>query len=845
VPTAECPGCGAANDAGADAFCPWCGLDLLGPEAIELRRLAGQLGELDRQLWDLDARRRRLAAELGRRQLAASRATVPPRASGSEPAWRGPRESTPWKSSEWSVDRVRSLLLWVGAALLAASALTFTAVAWAHLGDGGRALLLVGVTALSVGSALGLSRRLPATAEAFTALSIALALIDLLALRRAGMAAGMSATAWWAVGSLTVSIFAFALGIAVGKRTSRVAIALLVPLSLELTVATDAGAVWSFALGFALIAGVAALAWRLLQGRAEESPARVALMAHAIATWSAAAILVLIASAHTHTLVQSLVPAGVVLTLALAPLALLRRGMATEVFEALAVIVCAVIPGALVVGAAATLGPQGMLAWATVVGAAAIVIAPSLPRRWTRPACFAGGLFGAAGLAYSAIAAQAAIFGPLAWLRDAWQGSLASPARAVYAGRSTTTVWRFGWPAVVALGSCAIAIATVAVPSRRRHALVPVQSAPLALGGVATLAALAACLAPVVAGASAGVACATTAGVLSALLVGAAILDRFKPRLAGGVLPVAVLPGIAVTGWAALTSTSSVVVLGLVCVVALLATVVAASDWMRAALGAFSGATAISFAGVATVASGRSAGCAGFAAALAAGVILLAGVHGRWRVPEGVALEVVGVAGAVVGVSIAAQQPRWLAGTLTATVPILLIAALRRERTVAYSIAAGAVAVGATWAWLAVAHVTVVEAYTSPAAAIALGVGLFEWRRGPARSWLALGPAIVLGLGPTLVLGIARDDLDRTVVAAVMAFAIVGLGAWKQLQAPLALGSVALLTLAVDAFGPTVARLPRWLSLAVIGVLLMWIGATFETRRDRAKRATRTLLDFG
>ena len=791
MPTAECPGCGAANDAGADAFCPWCGLDLRGPEAVELARLAGELGELDRQLWDLDARRRRLAAELGRRQSAASRATVPPSPSGPAPAWRGPRESTPWKSAEWSVDRVRSILLWVGAALLATSALTFTAVAWAHLGNGGRALLLVGVTALSVGTALGLARRLPATAEAFTALSIALALIDWLALRRAGVDAGMSATAWWAVGSLVVSILAFALGNAVGRRTSHVAVALLVPLSLELTVASDAGAAWTFALGFALIAALASLAGRLLQRRRDEMPTRVALMAHAVATWSAAVILVLIASLHTHTLVQSLVPAGVVLALALAPLALMRRGMAPEIFEALAVVVCAVIPGALVVGAAATLGPQGMLAWATVVGAAAIVIAPSLPRQWTRPACFAGGAFGAAGLAYGAIAAQAATFGPLAWLRDAWQGSLAAPARAVYAGRSTTTAWRFGWPAVLALGSGAIALAVVSAPTRRRHALVPIQSVPLALGGVATIAALATCLAPIVADASAGVACATTAGVLSVLLLGAAILDRFRPRLAVVVLPVAVLPGIAVTGWASMTSTASVVVLGLVCVVGLIATLVAASEWMRVALGALSGAAAISFAGVATAASGRSAGCAGFAAVLAAGAVLLAGVHGRWRVPEGVALEVVGVAGGAVGMSIAARQPRWLAGALTATVPILLIAALRRDRTVAYSIAAAVVAVGATWAWLAVAHVTVVEAYTSPAAAIALGVGLFEWRRGPARSWLALGPAIVLGLGPT------------------------------------------------------VARLPRWLSLAVIGVLLMWIGATFEKRRDRARRATRTLLDFG
>jgi len=53
------------------------------------------------------------------------------------------------------------------------------------------------------------------------------------------------------------------------------------------------------------------------------------------------------------------------------------------------------------------------------------------------------------------------------------------------------------------------------------------------------------------------------------------------------VLPVAVLPGIAVTGWAALTSTASVVVLGLVCVVALLATVVAGvpDSWLETAPG--------------------------------------------------------------------------------------------------------------------------------------------------------------------------------------------------------------------------------------------------------------------
>jgi hypothetical protein len=380
------------------------------------------------------------------------------------------------------------------------------------------------------------------------------------------------------------------------------------------------------------------------------------------------------------------------------------------------------------------------------------------------------------------------------------------------------------------------------VPTRLRRALV---SETWALGSVATIATLAACVTPVIAGASAGVACATAAIAMSALIVGLAALDRSRPQLAAAVLPVAIVPAVATTGWAALTSTASVVVLVLGCVIALFATAVARSDRMRVVLGALCGAIAIALAGIATAASGKSPATAGFVLAAAAALVILAGAHARSRAPEGAALEVTGVAGFIVGAAIASQQTPWFAGALTLLVPTLALAALRRDRRVAYSIAAGAAALAATWAWLAAANVMIVEAYTAPAAAVALGSGLLAWRRGPARSWLALGPAIVLGLGPTLLLGIAQDDTTRTLIAAAAAFAIVALGAWKQLQAPLVLGSVALVTLAVDTFGPDIARLPRWLPPAVIGLLLMWIGATFETRRDRAKSATQHLLHFG
>jgi hypothetical protein len=830
-----CPACGAASNPSADAICGWCGFALESAEADELRRMAGELEELDRQLYTLNQQRAALAVDLGNRRWTASRGAR--RADSPAPGHASHRPDSP----EWTIDRVRSLLLWVGAALLGASALTFTTVAWTHLGNGGRAGLLAAVTALCVGGALGLRHRLPATAEAFTALSIALALIDWQALRRAGLTAGMSDVASWAIGLLIVSAFAFALGNAVGKRTARAAIALLLPLALELALGTIAGAEWAFALGFSLIAAATATAWRQLPTAFENTAARVALITHAFVTCWLGAIIAIVATVLADTFAQELIPAAIFLSLALAPVALLPSDTAHRNFARLANLVCALIAGAFVALAWSTFGPQGMLAWATIVGSVAVAAAPSLRRQWTKPAWVAGAAFVTPGLAYGAIAALNTIFGPLAWLDSAWQGSLATRARDVFAGPETATTWVAGGPAVVALVSSAVAIAAVAVATRHRRALI---EAPRATGSVLAIAVAIACLTPVVAGASVGVACAVTTAITTALLLSGAALDRSRPLLARSVIPIAILPGMATTGWAATTSTASIVVLSVGLLVAVAATALAASDELRTALGALAGTTAVVLTGVATAAAGAHPATVGSAIAITGGAGILAGTHLRWRPAEGVALEIVGATAVVIGASIALQKPWWFAGTLTAIVPMLLVAALRKERAAAYSVAAGAAALAATWAWLGAANVRVVEAYTTPAAALAFGVGLLAWRDRTAGSWPAFGPAIVLGLGPILMVGIARDDNVRTVLAAQLAFAIISIGARKQHQSPLVLGTLALLTLAVDTFGPAIARLPRWLPLAVIGLLLMWIGATFETRRNRARHATETLLTF-
>ena len=77
------------------------------------------------------------------------------------------------------------------------------------------------------------------------------------------------------------------------------------------------------------------------------------------------------------------------------------------------------------------------------------------------------------------------------------------------------------------------------------------------------------------------------------------------------------------------------------------------------------------------------------------------------------------------------------------------------------------------------------------------------------------------------------------------ALAVLLVGAWQQLQAPIVLGAVSLVSLGVAKVGPQAVRIPRWTMLAIAGALLLWIGTTFERRRDDVQRAARRLADLG
>lgn len=739
------------------------------------------------------------------------------------------------QQQEWSGARVRSLLLWLGTALLAISAVTFTAVAWSRLGEGGRAVLLLGVTALVTALALTLRHRLPATAEAFAGLAIILMLVDVYALGRAGLSEGMSWQAWWAIGTVLTAGFAAALGRAVGKRTTRFAIAALLPIAPEL-LAQLTGYAWQAALVLALLAAVIVLA-RTHWARHLYREDRAVLGAHAVGAWLAAAVLATLTDGGSHqstNVTAALPPALAVAALAVAP-ALASRRCADRTLAALTAALALGTPAAVLLTLTGpVMGDDGQLTTAVIAGGITLLAGTFLAGTLRSGALIAGVAFMAPGALWALFRNTDAVFGPLEWLADPWTGSLTRAAREVYLGLATGLAPTGSWPAVGALACvAAVGIAGGLRLHRGRQLL-------LGIGGVAV--GVIAAAAPVTAGATVLATLIATGTTTVLLALAAARLGR----RAWAPLPGAAAAAVPTIGWAAVSPAASVVTLAVMAIAAGAAAVIADHPAARAGFAAMAGLLVVAFTGVAARAAGAGIPAAGLAATVAAGaIVLFAAFLMRHQSLVDISLEAAGAGAAAVGLGFAAGSTPWLAGALTALVPIAALVALRTDRRVLYGAAGEALALAAVWAWLSAAHVDVVEAYTAPAALAALAAGILQWRNAAGRSWLTLGPAIVLAIGPTLALGVVDDDLPRLIVAAVLSLAVVIGGAVWRLQAPLCLGAAALLALAIDQWGDEIVAMPRWISVGAVGVLLMWIGATFEARRRDWRKASQSFGRFG
>jgi hypothetical protein len=727
----------------------------------------------------------------------------------------GPAEArsvTPVRARETHVFAVRTVLLVLGAALLALSAVAFMALGWDRLSLGGRTAVLGGVTAVTLavpGRLLG--RRLAVTAEVVAALGLVLLLLDGFAVRRVWFPAVNGPGFAAAVFAVTA---AFAAGYGVALRRLRVApyAALFLAQSpLALAAAAHGGAL---EVGAALL--VTSAADLAVPGRVERVR-RAAVPAAAAVTGGVGMLLAAEMSGAAGTLPAAGRAGAVLLAAALLAAVAARRlrGPAAGPLggaAALAPLVAAV--DVLRLAAPGWWPAAGAAGCAAAVLVAAGAVALGSGAGSVRRSFALGALVTAA--AAEMLTAVSSLATPLL--------SLAAALRQVAYGWDGGTV---GWPpagthpgpvvVVAAVCGALLVAATLtrgvpdAVTGLTRPALPPVLAALL------VAAPLPAIVAP----------WAWVAAAVALLLAG----GRWSPR--ASVLTAAALAAPAVC-WSLRGRWEAVAVLALLAVVCAVrslygvwrpAFLLAAPVWA-----ALTGLTLV-------LALDGPVYATGFPLLAAGGAAVLVGTARDETAP----LEGLGYGLALAGLGLTATDSRALAVGLGFSAVVSSALALRAARRGPASLASGLLALAAVWTLMLSYRVETVEAYSLPLAVALLVLGVA--RRGSvpdASSWQAYGPALAVGLLPSLFRALPGDGVPRPALLAAAALLVTLAGARHRLLAPLVLGGGTLLALALRAVGPAAVRvcaaLPGWVPVAAAGAVLLLVGATYEQRLRDAKR---------
>jgi hypothetical protein len=225
-----------------------------------------------------------------------------------------------------------------------------------------------------------------------------------------------------------------------------------------------------------------------------------------------------------------------------------------------------------------------------------------------------------------------------------------------------------------------------------------------------------------------------------------------------------------------------------------------------------------------------------------------AGRHTRRRVAgaEARAVQAAAHAGAVVALLLTIGSARHAAAVCTLWGLAFGMRALRpgEQATVRRTliVAAAGAELGGWWLLLVAEEVATLEAYTLPAAAVALLAGWLARRSRPGLgSWTAYGPALAAAMLPTLASVLVGDGQPvRRLLLGLGALAVLLAGANGRLRAPVISGGVVLAVVALHEVVLVWDLLPRWIPLAAGGLLLVGLAMTLERRRrdlDRFRAA--------
>ncbi|MDQ0642549.1 SCO7613 C-terminal domain-containing membrane protein [Microbacterium murale] len=205
----------------------------------------------------------------------------------------------------------------------------------------------------------------------------------------------------------------------------------------------------------------------------------------------------------------------------------------------------------------------------------------------------------------------------------------------------------------------------------------------------------------------------------------------------------------------------------------------------------------------------------------------------------------------------------WMMWTLMIGIlTVMLTAAVRAERT----------ALPPVWFLFAVAFVTAVVAWSPrdlrvewfslPLGAVLLLAGIHALRRGPTRtagglnawpagrlgSWPLLAPGIVTMMSASIAATFTDPLTWRAILVMVLALAAIMVGAGRRLAAPFILGMIVLPIENVLVFSVQIGRgiesMPWWITLAVIGAVLLIIAVTYERRSGDADTVVARIRDL-
>jgi hypothetical protein len=323
------------------------------------------------------------------------------------------------------------------------------------------------------------------------------------------------------------------------------------------------------------------------------------------------------------------------------------------------------------------------------------------------------------------------------------------------------------------------------------------------------------------------------------------IAAAVRPALAGAVIPGLLL---ALTGLAGLLPTEAgtlaalgaLIAAGAVAGAAGTATAARVTGWLTA-VGVGAG-----FAIAAVRAADLPLDRAAFPV-LGVGVLALAlGYLLRQRRPglEGRAVDAVGHVAVFPALVLAWDDLRLAAAVATIWGAVLGIRAVLKGERARWRLAFAAAAseLLAWWLLLAAHDVAVREAYTLPAAALALATGYVALHRNARLgSWLALGPGLIAALLPSLTsILIAPDQPWRRLLVGAAAVVIVLVGTHRRLRAPVVAGGITLVVLIIHEL-VVWDLLPRWAYMAAGGLALIAVAITYE-RRLRDLRRVRGAL---